>query len=82
MTFQRGPDDRHPMDYIDQTGTGVGWAPIILGVAFAALFVFLLFGASPISGPGDRPTITQRPELPNVVPGAPSVPMPAPPKPQ
>jgi hypothetical protein len=82
MTYQRGPDDRHPTDYIDQTDTSVGWAPLILGVAFAALFVFLLLGAPSNPSSGDRQTVSHRPELPNVAPGAPSVPTPAPPKPQ
>ena len=80
MTYQRGPDDRHSTGYIDRTS--VGWAPLILGVVFAGLFVFLLFGTSWRTGPSDRPTVSQRPELPNVVPGAPSVPTPAPLKPQ
>ena len=82
MTYQRGPDDHHSTDYIDRTDTSVGWARLILGVVFASLFVFLLFGTSWKTGPSDRPLASQRPELPNVVPGAPSVPTPAPLKPQ
>jgi hypothetical protein len=82
MTYQRGPEDRHSTDYIDRTDTSLGWAPLILGVVLAGLFVFLLFGTSWRTGPSDRPTVSQRPELPSVVPGAPSVPTPAPPKPQ
>lgn len=80
MSYQRGPDDRHPTDYIDRTDTSVGWAPLILGVAFAALFVMLMFGTT--WPPGDRSAVSQRPEIPNTAPGAPSVPTPAPPKPQ
>jgi hypothetical protein len=78
MTYQRGPDNRHPTDYIDRAETNVGWAPLILGVAFAALFIFLMFGASWNTNSSNRSTVSQRPELPN----APSVPVPAPPKPQ
>ena len=82
MTYQRGPDDHHSTDYIDRTDTSVSWARLILGVVFASLFVFLLLGTSRKTGPSHRPTISQRPELPNVVPGAPSVPTPTPPKSQ
>jgi hypothetical protein len=80
MTYQRGPDDRHPTDYIDRSDTSVGWAPLILGLAFIGLLAFLLFGTT--SGPqSDRPTMSQRSELPNTAPSAPPVPTRATPKP-
>jgi hypothetical protein len=79
MTYQRDPD-RSPSDYIDQN-TDVGWAPILLGLAFVALLGFLMFG--PSSGPpSERPAISQRSEMPNTAPSAPSIPTPPPPKPQ
>jgi len=33
----------HSDDYIDQSGDGLGWAPIALGIAFIALLGLLLF---------------------------------------
>jgi|RhiMetdeSRZDD1v2_1073273.scaffolds.fasta_scaffold707468_1 hypothetical protein len=78
MTYQRDPDGRREPAYLDQDAS-IGWAPIVLGVAFIALLAFLMFG--PSIGP-DRPAISQRSELPNTAPGAPPIPTPAPPKPQ
>jgi hypothetical protein len=81
MTYQRGPDDRHPTDYIDRGDTSAGWAPLILGLAFVGLLAFLMFGTT--SGPPrGGSTISQQSELPNTAPSAPTVPTPAPPKPQ
>ena len=79
MAYQDPGNPRRPDDYIDQTGE-MGWPPILLALAFVAVFAFLIFG-SPRSA--DQPSATaQRGELPNTAPSAPSVPMPSPPKPQ
>jgi hypothetical protein len=80
MTDQRDLDRKRQLDYIDQD-TSVGWAPILLGVAFVALLAFLIF-ASPTGPPSERPIISQKSELPNTAPRAPPVPTPAPPQPQ
>jgi hypothetical protein len=32
----------HSDDYIDQAGDGLGWAPMVLGIAFVALLGLLL----------------------------------------
>ena len=46
MTYQGGPDDlRRATEYIDRD-TKVGWAPLVLGIAFIALLGFLMFGPS------------------------------------
>jgi hypothetical protein len=79
MTFQ-DPDSRHRLDdYIDQAGEGPGWAPIVLGIIFLGVLGFLIFGSPRQS---DQPTTAQRSKIPNTAPSAPSVPTPAPPKPQ
>jgi hypothetical protein len=80
MTYQRDPDGRREPDYLEQD-VSIGWAPIVLGLAFIALLGFLMFGPS-IGPTSDRPAISQRSELPNTAPRAPSIPTPAPPKPQ
>jgi hypothetical protein len=80
MTYQHGPEDRHPTDYIDRD-TSVGWAPLLLGIAFIGLLAFLMFGTT-WSPPTDRPSLTQRSEQPSTAPSAPTVPTPAPPKPE
>ena len=33
MTFQDPDDRRRSDDYIDGAGEGVGWAPLVLGIA-------------------------------------------------
>lgn len=66
MTYQRGPDDRHPTDYIDRD-TSIGWAPLLLGVTFIGLLAFLSFGTS-LHSPRGRPALTQQSELPNAPP--------------
>jgi hypothetical protein len=79
MAYQDPGNLRRPDDYIDRNGD-IGWAPVILAVAFVAMFAFLIFG-SPRST--DQPSTTApRGELPNAAPSAPSVPVPSPPKPQ
>jgi hypothetical protein len=80
MTDQRDLDGKRQLDYIDQD-TSVGWAPILLGVAFVALLALLIF-TSPSGPPSERPIISQKSELPNSAPRAPPVPTPAPPQPQ
>jgi len=80
MTDQRDLDGKRQLDYIDQD-TSVGWAPILLGVAFVALLALLIF-TSPSGPPSERPIISQKSELPNTAPGAPPAPTPAPPQPQ
>ena len=55
MTYQRDPDGGREPAYLDQDAS-IGWAPIVLGVAFIALLAFLMFG--PSIGP-DRPAISQ-----------------------
>lgn len=78
MAYQ-DPDERRPaQDYIDRADPQLGWAPIILGVAFVGVLGFLIFGTS-WKSPGDRPATNQRTELPNPAPGAPPAPTPAPP---
>jgi hypothetical protein len=79
MAYQDPGNPRRPDDYIDRNGD-MGWAPIILAVAFVAVFAFLIF-SSPRST--DQPSVTaQRGELPNTAPSAPPVPVRSPPKPQ
>ena len=79
MAYQNPGNQRRVHDYIDRTGE-MGWTPIVFGLAFVAVLAFLLFG-SPKSA--DQPSATaQRSELPNIAPGAPSIPVPSPPKPQ
>jgi len=80
MTYQRDPDGRRQGDYIDRD-TSIGWAPIVLALAFVVLLGFLMFG-SPSGPPSDRPAVTERSEMPNTAPKAPPIPAPAPPKPQ
>jgi hypothetical protein len=79
MTFQEPDDRRRSDEYIDQAGEGVGWAPIVLGIAAIGVIGFLFF-ASPRESNG--PAVGQRTELPNTAPGAPPIPSPTPPKPQ
>jgi hypothetical protein len=79
---QLDPDDRRrSTDYIDRGDASVGWAPLALVVAFLILLGFLIIGTrwAPQS---DRPSNSQRSEVPNTAPSAPSLPTPAPPKPQ
>jgi len=78
MTYQRDPNERST-DYIERSDPNVGRASLILAIIFAALLGFLVFG--PNWGP-QSPTESQRSELPNTTPSAPSVPTPTPPKPQ
>lgn len=53
MTSQHDPEGRRPRDYIDRD-TSVGWAPMILGIAFVGLLAMLMFGT--IWGPtSDKP---------------------------
>jgi len=66
-------------DYIDQAADGVGWAPIVLGIAVVLVLAFLLFGAPREPG---RTIMSDRGEFPNTTPGVPSLPVPAPPRPQ
>jgi hypothetical protein len=76
------PDDRRrATDYIDRGDASVGWAPLALVIAFLVLVGLLIVGTrwAPQS---DRVSNSQRSEMPNTVPTAPSVPTPAPPKPQ
>jgi hypothetical protein len=76
MTFQGSPDDpRQASDSIERD-SGVRWTAIVLGIVFAGLLGFLVFGPSWIV-PADR--VTERTELP---PGTPPVPMPSVPTPQ
>lgn len=79
MTFQDPDNPRRPDEYIDKAGERMGWAPIVLVVAFVAVLAFLLLGTP---RQADQPTVSERGEVPNVKPGAPSVPAPAPPAPQ
>jgi hypothetical protein len=65
------PDDpRRTTDYIDRTDDSWGWAPILLGVAFAAMLGFLVFGTT--STQPDR--ANQRTEAPTSPPSAPAMP--------
>jgi hypothetical protein len=79
MTFQDPGGQRKPDDYIDRAGAGIGWAPLVLIVAFVAVVGFLLFGSPRQT---DQPTVSERTEVPSTKPGAPSLPAPAPPTPQ
>ncbi|MGE0850454.1 MAG: hypothetical protein AB7O44_12640 [Hyphomicrobiaceae bacterium] len=73
------PDERQPTpDYIDRADPQLGWTPIILGLAFVGVLGFLIFGTTWNSS-SDRPTTTERTEVPNPAPGAPPAPAPAPP---
>jgi hypothetical protein len=79
MTHQ-DPDNRVRSDeYIERAGDGVGWTPFILAIAFIGLVALLILKWPETS---EGPLISQRSELPNTAPGAPSIPTPAPPKPQ
>src|SRR5437879_4915611 len=62
MTYQRDPDGRRRGDYIDRD-TSIGWAPIVLALAFVVLLGFLMFG-SPSGPPSDRPAVSERSEMP------------------
>jgi hypothetical protein len=76
------PDDRRrATDYIDRGDVSVGWAPLALVITFLVLVGFLVLGTrwAPQS---DRGSNNQRSEMPHTAPGAPSVPTPAPQKPQ
>ena len=76
------PDDRRrATDYIDRGDASVGWAPLALVIAFLVLVGFLIIGTrwAPQS---DHASNSQRSEMPNTAPSAPSVATPAPPKPQ
>lgn len=64
-------------DYIERAG--VGWTPVVFGIAFLVLLGLLMLGWPQRS---DRPAITQRSDLPNTAPNAPTIPTPSPPKPQ
>jgi len=79
MAYNDSNNQRRPDDYIDRT-RDIGWAPIVLGFAFLVVIGFLLFAAP--KSPDQPNTITQRSELPNTAPSAPSLPVPSPPKPQ
>jgi hypothetical protein len=80
MSYQEPDERRRAADYIERADPQVGWMPVILGVAFVAVLGFLIFGTS---GPQtDRPTTSQRTEMPNTAPSAPPSPTPAPPTPQ
>jgi hypothetical protein len=79
MTYQ-DPDNRpRADDYIERGVDGVGWTPIILGIAFLGLVGMLMLGWPERS---DEPATSQRSELPNIAPNAPPIPTPTPPKPQ
>jgi hypothetical protein len=79
MAYQDPGNPRRPDDYIERTGD-MGWKPFLLGLAFVAVLAFLIVGW-PRSA--NQPSATaQRGELPNTAPGAPSIPVPSPPKPQ
>ena len=79
MAYQDPDNRRRPDDYIDRGVDGVGWTPIILAIAFIGLVGLLMLGSPQRS---DGPATAQRSELPNAAPNAPSIPTPAPPKPQ
>jgi hypothetical protein len=79
MTYQDPNNRPSSDDYIDRAGDGVGWTPVVLAVAFICLVGLLILGWPQRS---DGPQTSQRNELPNTAPSAPSVPAPAPPKPQ
>ena len=79
MSVQDPDNPRRPDDYIDKAGEGMGWAPIVLVVAFVAVLAFLLFGTPRQT---DQPTMSQRGEVHSTKPGAPSLPAPSPPTPQ
>jgi hypothetical protein len=74
------PDNRRPSrDYIKRGIDGADWTPILLAITFIGLVGLLMLGWPQSS---EKPTISQRSELPNTAPNAPSIPTPAPPKPQ
>jgi hypothetical protein len=77
MAYQ-DPDNRSD-DYIERGVDSVGWTPIILAIAFLALVGLLMLEWPQTS---NDPAASQRGELPNTAPNAPSIPTPAPPKPQ
>ena len=66
-------------EYIDQAAEGVGWALIVLSIAFVLVVAFLLFGAPRQPG---RAIMSDRGEFPNTTAGVPSLPVPGPPRPQ
>lgn len=81
MTYQEPDDPRRRQDYyLDRSDPSVGWAPLLMGIAFLGVLA-LLFLASTWGPQSDRVT-SQRTELPNTAPGAPPAPTPAPPRPQ
>jgi hypothetical protein len=78
MTDQRDLLRRTSRDYMRSEDGSWGILPILIGAAFVLFLGYLLLG--PGFGPRTEPTVTsQRSELPNAVPSAPSVPTPAPP---
>jgi hypothetical protein len=79
MAYQDPDNPRRLDDYIEQTGD-IGWAPIVLALAFVVVSGLLIFGAPKSSR--EPSTSAQRSELPNTAPGVPSIPAPSPPKPQ
>jgi hypothetical protein len=81
MTYQHDPYGRRPTDYLDRSDASVGWAPLLLGIAFVCLLGFLMFGTTG-TPKSDRPTVSQRSELPHTAPSAPPSQTPVPTKPQ
>jgi hypothetical protein len=79
MAYEDPDNRRRSDDYIDRGVDGLGWTPIILAIAFIALVGLLMLEWPQTS---NEPAITQRGELPNTAPNAPSIPTPVPPKPQ
>jgi hypothetical protein len=79
MAYQEPDNRRRSDDYIDRGVDGMGWTPIILAIAFIGLVGLLMLGWPQGS---KEPATTQRSELPSTAPYSPSIPTPAPPKPQ
>jgi hypothetical protein len=76
------PDDRRrATDGIDRGDASLGWAPLVLVIAFLVLVGLLIVG-SKWAPQSDRVSDSQRSEMPNTAPNAPPVRTPAPPVPQ
>ena len=79
MTFQDPDNGARASERFARAAEEVAWTPILLAVACIGVVVLLMLGWPQRS---DRPAPSQRSELPNTAPNAPSIPAPAPPTPR
>jgi len=79
MTYQDPDNGPRASERFAEAADGVAWTPILLAVACIGLIGLLVLGWPQRS---DGPAPSQRSELPNTAPNAPSIPAPAPPTPR